>query len=166
MRWLAWATAKVVRAGCAVAIVVGVISAVYLTDRRSGDLRTIPWLPVWLHDIARWADYHGRFRNVPAYGILALPVLVLFSSVRKRASAVVALAAFATLMEYTQLLVPTRIFDWYDIIESWLGILITWALVEACFLAERMSSRPSPRPAGPTPGPRRGAAPPNPPNEP
>jgi hypothetical protein len=150
LRWVLSTTAKVVRACCVAANIFGAVAAIYLTDRRSSDLETIPWLPVWLHGVARWADYHGRFRNVPAYGILALPVLVLCSTTRRRANAVVALATFATVMEYTQLLVPTRFFDWYDIIESWVGIIITWALVEACFYAERMTSRATRRPASPS----------------
>jgi hypothetical protein len=151
LRWVVSVTAKVVRAGCVAAIIFGIVAAIYLTDRRSSDLETIPWLPVWLHGIAQWADYHGRFRNVPAYGILALPVLVLCSSPRRRGNAVVALATFATVMEYTQLLIPTRFFDWYDILESWAGIIITWILVEACFYAERVTSRPGPKPEVPTP---------------
>jgi hypothetical protein len=139
-------TGKVIRTTCVVAIICGVISAVYLTDRRSCDLQTIPWLPWWLRDVAHWADYHGRFRNVPAYGMLSVPVLVLFTTTRNRGRAVVYLAMFATIMEYTQLFIPTRYFDWYDIAESWIGIVAVWALVElAYFLARFMHRATAPK---------------------
>jgi hypothetical protein len=152
MRWMLGTTGKLIRAACVFAIICGVISAIYLTDRRSSDLQTIEWLPGWLHGVAHWADYHGRFRNVPAYGLLSAPVLVLFTTAKNRGRAVVALAMFATVMEYTQLLIPTRFFDWLDIIESWLGIVIVWTIVEAAYLASRLAHRiASHKPSSPTP---------------
>ena len=141
MRWMIGTTGRLIHAGCILAVIVGVVSAIYRTDRRSSDLETIEWLPGWLHGVAHWADYHGRFRNVPAYGLLSVPVLVLCTTTRKRGSAVVALAMFATVMEYTQLLIPTRYFDWWDIVESWLGIVIVWILVEAACLTSRLAHR-------------------------
>jgi hypothetical protein len=141
MRWVLGTTGRVIRAGCIVAAIVGVICAVYLTDRRSSNLETIAWLPRWLHWVAHWADYHGRLRNVPAYGLLSVPVLVLCTTARKRRFGVASLAAFATFMEYTQLFIPTRFFDWYDIVESWLGIVVVWLLVEAAYFASRLAHR-------------------------
>jgi hypothetical protein len=121
---------KALRIGCVAAIIFGVVSAIYLTDRSSSDLETIEWLPRYLHGVARWADYHGRFRNVPAYAVLALPALILLRRPGARGRAVLILAVFATVMEYTQLFIPTRYFEWQDIAESWLGLVAAWFLVE------------------------------------
>jgi hypothetical protein len=141
MRWMLGTTGKLIRAACVFAIVCGIASAIYLTDRRSSDLATIEWLPGWLHGVAHWADYHGRFRNVPAYGMLSVPVIILCTTTRSRGRAVAFLAMFATVMEYTQLFIPTRFFDWFDIIESWLGIAIVWVLVEAAYFVSRIAHR-------------------------
>src|SRR5471032_377618 len=113
MRWMFGLTGQLIRSTCLCAILLGVATAIYLTDRRSSDLETIEWLPRSLQSVAHWADYHGRFRNVPGYGLLSLPLLILCTTPRRRGNAVVALASFATIMEFTQLFVPTRFFDWY-----------------------------------------------------
>lgn len=130
-RWLLKIAIKALRAGCIVATIFGVASAIYLTDRRSSDIETIRWLPNSLHNIAHWADYHGRFRNVPAYALLALPTLILLRTRASRARGILILALFAMVMEYTQLFIPTRFFEWQDITESWVGLVATWSLVEA-----------------------------------
>jgi hypothetical protein len=141
VQWMLGTTGKVIRAACTLAIVIGAVCAVYLTDRRSSNLETIPWLPRLLHGLAHWADYHGRFRNVPAYALLSVPVLILCTTARKRRLGVAGLAAFATFMEFTQLFIPTRFFDWFDILESWLGIVIIWVLVESAYLVSRSAHR-------------------------
>ncbi|HZZ18694.1 MAG TPA: VanZ family protein [Opitutaceae bacterium] len=160
MRWMMGTAGKLIRLACVAAILFGIVSAVYLTDRRSSNLETIEWLPGWLRGAAHWADYHGRFRNVPAYGLLSVPVLVLFTTTRNRGRAVGALAVFATAMEFTQLFIPTRFFDGLDIIESWLGIVIVWVVVELAYIGSRlahgatMTRQPQPRDAFPRPKPR------------
>ena len=136
----------------------GIACAVYLTDRPSSDLETIGWLPGRLHAIARWADYHGRFRNVPAYALLALPLLAVLRRARARGKGILALAVFAMAMEYTQLLIPTRFFEWQDIAESWLGLAAAWLSVEGALWAARSVLRPKPGSGG-GPSPAREAPP-------
>jgi len=135
-RWLR-AGAAAFHGCCWLALAFGVASAVYLTWRTSSDLRTVPWIP---YPVARWADYHGRTRNLAAYAILALPVLVLFRDRRAQARWMAALALFATALEYGQLFIPTRWFEWQDIALSLVGLALAWALVEGFRLGMRSLS--------------------------
>ena len=100
--------------------------------RSSSYLQTVPWLPRF---IGRWADAYGVGRNVVAFFALGLAYFPLISH---RIGHVVALCAFATLLEVAQLWIPTRQFDWRDIVASVAGILAAWP--PALWLARRRSA--------------------------
>src|ERR1035438_645523 len=100
------------RGACWFALAFGIASAIYFTLRRSSNLRTVWWIP---SPIALWADYHGRTRNLAAYAILALPVLFLFEDRRKQLIWMASLGVLGTALEYGQLFIPTRWFEWQDI---------------------------------------------------
>jgi hypothetical protein len=126
------------RAACWAALAFGISSAIYLTLRRSGDLRTVNWIP---YPVALWADYHGRSRNLVAYAILALPVLVLFDDRRIQLRWLAALGLLGTALEYGQLLIPTRWFEWQDIALSLAGLATTWVAVEGYrWITRRLSA--------------------------
>jgi hypothetical protein len=112
---------------CWAALAFGIGCAIYLTLRRSSDLRTVGWIP---YPIARWADYHGEARNLFAYAILAMPVMVLFRDHRIQAKWLAALGVLGTALEYGQLFIPTRWFEWQDIALSLAGLASSWVLVE------------------------------------
>lgn len=104
----------------------------YFALRPSSFLQTVPWLPP---GIGRWADAHGVGRNFVAFfalGIASFPLL------GHRIGQVAALCAFATLLEVAQLWIPTRQFDWRDIVVSLAGVLSAWP--PALWLARRRSA--------------------------
>jgi len=125
---------------CWLALAFGVASAVYLTLRPSSDLRTVWWIP---YPVALWADYHGRTRNLAAYAILAMPVLVLVRDRQAQLKWMAALGLLGTALEYGQLFIPTRWFEWQDIALSLAGLASSWILVEGLRLGLRRL-----RPAG------------------
>jgi hypothetical protein len=136
------------RAGCGAAFAVGAGCAVYLTLRRSSDLRTVWWIPF---PVARWADYHGRTRNLVAYALLATPILILTRDRSKQLKWLSFLGLFGTALEYGQLFIPTRWFEWQDIALSLAGLAASWLVVEGARWAAgsrrrpRSSSYPRPR---------------------
>jgi VanZ like family len=129
------------------ALLFGGVSACFLTLRQSSDLCSITWLPHFLNPIATWADYHGYLRNVPAYALLALPVMAIFPRCKARAGALTVLAFFAAALECFQLFIPTRYFSLGDIFLSWAGLAATWILAEIAGWIVRYArtSRPTSR---------------------
>jgi hypothetical protein len=126
------------RAGCWLALVVGAGCAVYLTLRGSSNLRTVSWIP---YPIALWADYHGRTRNLVAYALLGVPVLVRFREHKKQLQWLLALGILGTLLEYGQLWIPSRWFEWQDIALSLAGLAAAWIIGEGIRLALRKIRR-------------------------
>jgi len=121
--------------GCSwLALAFGVCSAVYLTLRPSSDLRTVWWIP---YPVALWADYHGRTRNLAAYAILAMPVLILIRDRRAQLKWLAALGLLGTALEYGQLFIPTRWFEWQDIALSLAGLACSWLVAEGLRLGSR-----------------------------
>ena len=90
--------------------------------RSSPYLQYIPWMP---RSLGTWADSHGISRNFVAFAALGLAVFCL---VGRRWPHVLALCAFATALETSQLWIRGRVFDWRDIIVSIAGILAVWPL--------------------------------------
>lgn len=114
-----------------VALVVGGIGcacAIYLCWRPTGQISTVPWIPT---GVAEWADRHGRFRNLPAYFLLACPFLVVCGSRRARMWAVLALGVFGTLLELAERFVPGRMLEWQDVAYTWAGVGTAWLCYEA-----------------------------------
>ncbi len=102
----------------ALAALAGAIA--YFALRSSSYLQTVPWLPSF---IGRWADAHGIGRNFVAFFAFGLAYYPLVG--RSRAH-VAALCAFATVLEVAQLWIPSRNFDWRDIVVSLAGLLAAW----------------------------------------
>jgi glycosyltransferase involved in cell wall biosynthesis len=105
----------------------GVIVGTYLTLRTSSDFDDLTWIP---HPIIKWCGEYGRFRNFPAYALLALPFLALFRERVSRGRMIAALAVLAAALEFGQLFIQTRWFEWEDIAWSWAGLLASWSIVE------------------------------------
>jgi hypothetical protein len=134
------------------ALLFGIVAACYLTLRRSSDLSTITWLPPALDPIIRWVDAHGRLRNVPAYALLALPVMVLCRTGRSRAIAISLLAVLGAVLEGLQYFIPTRFCEWQDVALSWAGLALTWLLVAgARWSGDRRLRHWQPQPRSPVP---------------
>lgn len=94
----------------------------------SPDLHHIPWLP---KAIATWANEYPAFRNFPAFGIVAISLYFCVLSWLKQPHSKrllgfafvcsVAVSIFGVLLEFLQILLPTRFFDPYDIAWSIAG---------------------------------------------
>lgn len=116
----------------AVALLAGLLA--FLALRTSPYLQYIPGMPRW---IGVWADSHGIARNVVAFGLLALVVLLLLGH---HLPQVLGLAAFGIGLEVSQLWIRGRVFDWRDILASLAGIALAWPI--AWLLRRRMSRTP------------------------
>ena len=103
----------------------GLVALAYLSLRPSAFLTEVGWIPLWL---SRWADHHGVLRNTVAF--LAFGLFV-FAWVGHRPLHVIALAAFAIVIEVAQIWLPRRVFDWSDIGASLGGLALAWLLVWA-----------------------------------
>ena len=101
----------------------GLGALAYLSLRSSAFLTEVPWIPRWL---SRWADHHGVLRHAVAFWALGLFV---FASVGRRPRHVLALAAFAIVIEVPQIWLPQRVFDWRDIGASLGGLAVARLLV-------------------------------------
>ncbi len=114
-------------AGC-----VGIISAVVLTLKKSGD---VSFTNLISEKLTFWVNHHGQLRNLFAYALLATPFLLRVPRFYGRLLIAFGLSAFATTMEFTQRLIPTRCFDLADIGLSITGIFSIWATIELfhCF---------------------------------
>lgn len=117
----------------------GVLMAIYLTLRPSSVLGTIPWFPA---AVARWGDEYGRFRNFPAYALLALPCLIPCRRLTARAWTAAALAVLGGGLECAQWFIDTRWFEYQDIAWSWAGVLAAWAAVETVLTLRRNALNP------------------------
>lgn len=101
----------------------GVAAGTWLTLSQSGRVPAVPGLPEPLVD---WMNSHGRLRNVPAYFLLTIPAVVL-AAPRRTAQAALAIGALAAALEFAQLGIQSRQFDWWDIFLSWLGAAVAYA---------------------------------------
>ena len=101
----------------------GLVALAYLSLRPSAFLTEVWWIPHWL---SRWADHHGVLRNTVAFVAFGFFV---FAWVGRRPLHVIALAAFAIVIEVPQIWLPQRVFDWSDIGASLGGIALAWLLV-------------------------------------
>ncbi|HEX2099121.1 MAG TPA: VanZ family protein [Candidatus Synoicihabitans sp.] len=115
----------------------------FLALRASPRIAELPWIPAWA---GSWIDHHYVLRNVPAFAALAFVVRGLLGPQRWVAPGLLALA---TGLEVAQLWLPTRFFDWRDIIASYAGLLFGYACLhllrrgEAWLLGE--AARPTSR---------------------
>ncbi len=121
---------RVLRFSCWLAGGLGIVCGLYMTLRPSSILSEIPWLP---RGVASWADSYGRFRNFPAYAILAVPFMIVCNGRRARFRAFRWLALFGAAVEAAQYFIPTRWCEWEDVAWSWAGLLATWILAELIY---------------------------------
>lgn len=114
----------------------GVGLGLYLSLKASSRMSDVQWLPA---GITRWADAHGRFRNFPAFGLIALPLLLLPSSRRRRCLLAAALVGMVALLEVFQNWIPARSPDVWDVV--WASLGVSAALVLAECLAWGLTQR-------------------------
>jgi len=102
----------------------------YCALRSSPRLTEIPWLPLWL---TQWADRMDTFRHFVGFGVLALMAMVLPRAILplcrpaardqfRHLCLLISLALVAAL-EFFQLRIPGRNFDWLDVYWGSLGVL-------------------------------------------
>jgi hypothetical protein len=108
--------------------VVGVGLAIFLSVRSSPAMMTVAWLPKW---VGHWLDQYGRFRNFPAFAMLAIPFLIITPKFLQRACIIVLLAMLVDSLELVQLFIPTRYAEGWDIFWGWAGLLAAWGIFEA-----------------------------------
>ena len=120
-----WEHRTLARRLCALLSFLAVFLALWLTLRHSGDLPSFSFMP---GNLEQWINGHGRDRNLPAYFLFGLPLFCLVPT-RGMRLGFAAAATFAALLEFVQLLVPTRTFDWMDIVLSWIGLVFAYLLV-------------------------------------
>lgn len=82
-----------------------------------------------------WLERNGRFRNFPAYAMLAVPFLLLFRTLRRRALGMLLLAIFASALEALQYFLPSRWCEWQDAALSVAGVAAAWVSFELARLA-------------------------------
>lgn len=135
----------IVQSALAAGAVAGCGCAVFLSLRPTGALSSLPWMP---DAIGHWADVHGRIRNLPAYFLLAWPFLLLASpDAGRRAVAAVMVGVLGTLLEFAERLVPSRWFEWRDILWSWAGVIAAWLVYETVRIARERVRREASCPA-------------------
>lgn len=113
----------------------GIGLVTFFSLRSTPAISTVNWVPRWL---AHWADRNYRFDNFPAYGLMALPFLLLANTFRRRAWTVVALSFLIFFLELAQLAEPHRHCDVGDMACGWAGVLTAWAL---CTALDRLLAR-------------------------
>jgi len=131
---------------------VGLACMFYLTLRASPDMETLQ-LPKWMlkSAVVRWLDHYGVLRNVPAFFLLAIPFRVIFRDRPEHEYILAGLYLLAAGVEVAQHWIPTRHFDWRDIICSWIGLSAGWLCTMAVqALIDRRRSRLK-NPAAPSP---------------
>ena len=130
--------------------IIGVACALYLTFRADSDLHSVPYMPRALGD---WLERNGRFRNFPAYAMLAVPYLLLFRTLRRRALAMLLLAIFGSALEALQYFLPSRWCEWQDAALSVAGVAAAWVAFALARLAFGRSAQ-----SGASPGSKAEAA--------
>ena len=108
---------------CAGLIGIGLVT--FLSLRSSPAISSVRWMP---GIISHWADRHGRFCNFPAFGTLAVPFLLIASTLRRQAWVVAFLALLIAALEIAQLAIPTRVCDVRDIAWGWAGLVTAWLI--------------------------------------
>ncbi len=111
---------------CTGLIGIGVVT--FLSLRSSPAISTVWWMPAV---IAHWADSNGRFDNFPAYGLMGVPFFLIASTFRRQAWTIAILSLLIVSLELTQLALPMRHCDIWDMFWGCLGLLAAWAICEA-----------------------------------
>jgi glycopeptide antibiotics resistance protein len=108
--------------------VVGIGLVIFLSLRSSPAISSVRWVP---GIISHWADRHGRACNFPAYGMLAVPFLMITSTFRQQARVIGLLALLIISLEFAQRAIPTRVCDLGDVAWGWAGLVAAWVICEA-----------------------------------
>jgi hypothetical protein len=99
----------------------------FLILRSSPYTAELPWIPDWL---GRWTDTHGILRNLPAFAGLYM-VCAYCLGQRYRYQGLIGVVYLAAILEFAQILIPGRVFEWKDIFMSWAGALVGFVVVES-----------------------------------
>lgn len=110
---------------CAGLLGIGVVT--FLSLRSSPAISTVWWIPRF---VANWADRHGRFDNFPAYGMMGVPFFMIASAFRRQVWVFAVLSLIIISLELTQLAIPTRHCDVWDMFWGCMGLLAAWAICE------------------------------------
>jgi hypothetical protein len=92
----------------------------------SPEMKALLWLP---RSVAQWADLQPTFRNFPAFGAISL-IAVFFAQCGFRSlnaartlSVTILVSVFSIILEFMQLMIPSRFFELAD---------IGWSIAGAC----------------------------------
>lgn len=124
----------------------------YVTFRSSPKITDIPWFP---NSLAVWFDEHDEIRHLIGYGVLAaltfwvrfdfsdsrFRLVRKFRTSRYRTGRLGALFVLIYLLELAQLPLPDRDFDWMDIINGWIGVVLAWIIWLVFKLRQRRRRR-------------------------
>jgi hypothetical protein len=99
----------------------------FLAWRGSPYLAEITWIPEWL---GRWADANGVVRNLPAFAMLTTVIILIFG-LQSRVVVLASVMMAAVVLELGQWWLPGRVFDWKDVLTSWLGVGVGFIFSEA-----------------------------------
>jgi hypothetical protein len=109
-------------------VLFAILATIHCALAPSPDLHHIPWLP---KAIATWANDYPAFRNLPAFGVVAVILyFCVFSWFKKPHSkrllglaffCSIVVSLFGVLLECLLIWLPTRFFDPYDILWSIAG---------------------------------------------
>jgi hypothetical protein len=114
---------------------------IFFTFRGSTNVSDLSWMPKrW----GLWLDEHDEFRHFIGFAILAGAGLLLnfdatlnrsrsrfwrkFRCSRNRTGRLGAFLVLVYLLELGQLALPSREFDWLDVVNGWGGVLFAWAI--------------------------------------
>lgn len=108
------------------------------------------FIPQWLGE---WADRNPNFRNFPVFAAFAfllffvftryLPPVIRNSCWRRALSAFIVTSTIGVLLELAQILIPSRVADWHDVVWTSLGALagaLSCALL-ACIFRDMKAGR-------------------------
>lgn len=113
----------------------------YFTFRASPNASDLSWVPQrW----ALWLDEHDEFRHFIGFAVFAAAAFLLnFDSVfnrstsrfvrklrssRNRTGRLGGLLVLVYMLELAQLVMPSREFDWLDVVNGWGGVLTAWSV--------------------------------------
>jgi hypothetical protein len=133
-----------VKAGRIVSVLACVVvfaAILFFTFRSTPNVRDLSWMPQrW----GLWLDEHDEFRHLVGMAAFSAMVFLLnfdsvfnrsrsrfvrkFRSSRHRTGRLGGLLVLVYVLELAQLAVPSRDFDWLDVVNGWAGVLLAWGI--------------------------------------
>ena len=129
-------------------------AVIFFNFRHSTNVSNLPWMPQrW----GLWFDEHDEFRHFIGFAVFAATGFMLnfdpvlnrsrsrfvrkFRSSRNHTGRLGAFLVLVYLLELGQLAVPSRDFDWLDIVNGWAGVLVAWSIWFAYKMHQRRQRR-------------------------